>query len=455
MNRSYFNTDDTITAIATPPGEGAISIVRISGKYALSILQKCYPKNIFKYKSHTVHYGQILSKEKKIIDNVLLLIMLAPKTYTGEDCVEIHCHGGTLITKKVLQRIISLGARPANPGEFTFRAFLNKKIDLTQAEAVQQLISAKNEQAMIHAENHLEGLLSKKILSFQDRLIDIAANIDAMVDFPEEDIDFSTQNKIKKSLTDVINDMKILKNTYHDGKVIFDGLNIGIVGTPNVGKSSLMNILLRKDRSIVTHIPGTTRDSIEDKIKIGPLYINLIDTAGIRTSEEIVEQIGIEKSKKILKQADLSILVLDSSKQLSKEDYFLLDMVKKEKTIIVWNKIDIAKAKISLDFPNQVNISALKDLGIEILKEMIQKVIKNNSFSSKEEIIISELRHKKSLTQAIDSCKLVISNLDNNISLEFIADDIKHALTHLGNIIGINLTEDILTTIFSKFCIGK
>jgi tRNA modification GTPase len=459
-NVMYFNSNqdlknDTIAAIATAVGEGAISVVRISGKDALKIANKIFSRPVDKYKSHTAHVGKILDSQKKVIDNVLLLLMLSPSTYTGEDCVEIHCHGGHLIPQKVLARVLEAGARVANPGEFTLRSFMNKKIDLLQAEAVQTLISANNELALSAAEKQLEGLLSKTISDLQNRLLEIAAQIEAWVDFPEEDLEFENKEIIIDRLMEIQKKMHHLSNTFHEGKILFEGLTISIIGTPNVGKSSLLNALCQKQRAIVSEIAGTTRDTLEENVLLGNLHYKLIDTAGIRKTTSPIELEGISRSKQALEEADFVLLVLDASRDLSQDDFELLEKVKSEKTLIVWNKIDLKEAPSKLNSKNTVSISLKENMGLDRLKEELEKMIFQKGSFSKEEIFLTKARHKEAILGAIEYSQNAIDGLKKNYSMEFIASDVRFCLNQLSTIIGIDVTEDILTNIFSKFCIGK
>lgn len=449
-----YDNQDTIAAIATAPGEAAISIIRISGKDALKIANQIFSRKIDLFKSHTVHFGKILDAQKKTIDSVLLTIMLGPNTYSGENSIEIHCHGGLLVTRKVLERILEAGARAAGPGEFTLRAFLNKKIDLVQAEAVSSLISANNELALAAAENQLEGALSKTILEFQKELIDIAATTESWVDFSEDDLELENKNEIKERLFKLQKKMEHLSNTFHEGKILFEGLNLAIIGSPNVGKSSLMNVLCQKERAIVTPIPGTTRDTLEEKIILGKLHFNVIDTAGIRETQDVIEQEGIKRSKIALEKADIVLLVLDASKDLSSEDLELLKNLT-EKSIIVWNKIDLKKNKAPLNFKNIVDISAKENIGIDALKEKIEKMVFEKGAPSKEEVLLTKQRHKQALLEAIQFCGAAINGIEKDLSFEFISSDVRFCLNKLSSIIGQDITEDILTKIFSKFCIGK
>lgn len=378
--------------------------------------------------------------------------MKGPRSYTGEDSIEISCHGGDLVTRRVLERIFEAGARPAEPGEFSLRAYLNGKLDLAQAEAVQELIAAKNELALENAEKQLDGALSDKIHSFQRELTDIAAILEAWVDFPEEGLEFSSMEEIIQRLKAVQNSMEKLQETFHDGKAIHLGLNLCLLGAPNVGKSSLMNALLGKDRAIVTEIPGTTRDLLEEDLHLGSLHFKLIDTAGIRKTEEVIEKEGIRRSQKAMQDADLILLLLDASREVSSEDLELVELAPKNKTLVVWNKIDLGEPEKKF---NAVRISAKKHIGIEELKSAIEKIIWKGGLPAKDEILITKERHFQALRNAIESCKAVLHGLHSDVSAEFVASDMRSCLNELGQIIGANVTEDILSAIFSKFCLGK
>jgi tRNA modification GTPase len=453
----HYLSDDTrtIAAIATAPGEGAIAIVRLSGKNAFSITNKIFSKDITKYKSHTSHFGKIINNNGEAIDSVLLLIMKGPKSFTGEDSVEIHCHGGSFVTKQVLATAIDAGAIAAEPGEFTYRAYKNNKIDLAQAEAIQKLIHAKNKAALMAANAQLEGSLSAKISSFQQKLTHITAIIEAWVDFPEEGLEFASLDEILQNLTNICDDMTKLEKTFHDGKILFDGASLAIIGPPNVGKSTLMNVFIGNDRAIVTPVAGTTRDTLEEAINLGPFHIKLIDTAGIRETKEEIEAEGIKRAKKSIETADIILLVLDATKKLDEEALNLIDECKSKNTIIVWNKTDITPATETINHTPILSISAKMQIGIDGLKKAIEHSILKNDINTKEEIIITKLRHKQALTQSITSSKAAIKGLENNMSPEFIAEDLKLSLNTLATIIGTDVTEDILSSIFSTFCIGK
>ncbi len=448
----YYPTLETIAALATPPGEGGIAVVRISGEKALDIAEKIFSGPVKRYQTHTAHFGKIIDRAGHVVDEALLLPMLAPKSYTGENVVEIHCHGGSLISRRVLDTVLSAGARAALPGEFTFRAFLNGKLDLAQAEAVQELIGARNELALRAAEQQLRGSLSQSIQSFQKQLVDIAAILEAWVDFPEEDLEFASLEEIASQLEEIRKQMQKLHDTFHEGKVIHEGLNLCLIGSPNVGKSSLMNALLGKERAIVTEIPGTTRDLLEEEMRLGGLHFRLIDTAGIRDTAERIEQEGIRRSKQAFSEADLILLVLDASRPLSAEDEQLLDAAPADRTLLVWNKIDLAP-----DFtpPAGIRISAKLGWGLDDLREAIERAIWHRGAPSKEEILITNVRHNQALQAAILSCGQVIHGLRQRVSPEFLSSDMRATLSGLGAIIGTDIAEDILNAIFSKFCIGK
>ncbi|MES2121202.1 MAG: tRNA uridine-5-carboxymethylaminomethyl(34) synthesis GTPase MnmE [Chlamydiota bacterium] len=449
-HRAYI-PGETIAAVATAPGEGGIAVIRISGKEAIALAAEVFTGSLLTCPTHTVRYGKIIDAEGKCIDHAIALVMRAPKSYTGEDTVEIHCHGGSLITQRVLDTILKAGARAAGPGEFTLRAFLSGKIDLAQAEAVQQLIGAKNQLALHSAEKQLEGRLSKKILQFQEALVDTAAILEAWVDFPEEDLEFASMNEVVDHLRKIQGQMQDLLATFQEGKIIHHGISLCLAGPPNAGKSSLMNALLGKDRAIVTAIAGTTRDLLEEDLRLGDLHFRIIDTAGIRETEEVIEQEGIRRTKDAMQQADLILLVLDSTQPLCAEAGDLLASSPPHKTLVVWNKMDLLSDVAS----DKLHISAKTGDGIEALKNAIHQLIWKKGPPSKEEIVITSARHYQSLGQAISALEALIDGLLTGISPEFVSLEMRKVLSELGTIVGADVTEDILSAIFSKFCIGK
>lgn len=450
VHRPY-QTDDTIAAVATAPGEGGVAVIRISGKEALSVAEKVFSGPVRAYKSHTAHFGKILDAERNAIDEVLLLVMLAPRSYTGEDTVEIQCHGGSLITRRVLETVLQAGARAAQPGEFTFKAFMHGKLDLTQAEAVQNLIGARSELALHFAKEQLQGSLSKQIAEMQQKLTDIAAILEAWVDFPEEGLEFASFEEITEELEKLKSEIHKLATSFHEGKKLYEGLSLCLVGPPNAGKSSLMNALLGKERAIVTPTPGTTRDLIEDELHLGALSFRLIDTAGIRDTDEPIEQEGIARSKKTLAEADLVLLVLDATREAESE---LIEQVKQKRALLVWNKIDLATPP-NIPELKSVHVSAKEGRGLDELKAAIDALIWQNGAPSKEEVLITSLRHRQALIEAYEAVDTLISGLKTKVSPEFLSADMRRALSALGTILGTNITEDILSAIFSKFCVGK
>lgn len=455
VHRPYI-PEETIAAIATPPGEGGIAIIRICGKNALSLADSIFSGPVLNYASHTAHLGKIFDKDGSTLDEVLLLVMKGPRSFTGDDTVEIHCHGGSLITRKILERVLEAGAKMASPGEFSLRAFLNGKMDLAKAEAIQQLISAKNEIACHFAKTHLEGALSKKITQMQKELLDVAAILEAAVDFPEESLEFASKEEILCLLGHILDAMQKLSHTFYEGKMIHEGLGLCLVGPPNAGKSSLMNALLGKERAIVTEIAGTTRDLLEDNLCLGGLHFRIIDTAGIRQTEERIEKEGIRRSKEAMESADLVLLVLDSSRPLCDESTTLLETLSPEKTLLLWNKKDLPRKASAPSFPSsQISLSALTGDGLEELKAAIESLIWKHGPPAKEEVVLTNVRHKRALDEAISLLQAVIKGLEQDTSPEFLSFDMRKCLFELGTILGMNISEEILNSIFSKFCIGK
>lgn len=446
--------NQTIAAIATPPGEGGIAVIRISGKEAIAIAASIFSGPVASYKSHTCHFGQVLDG-KQVVDDALMIVMRAPRSYTGEDTVEIQCHGGSLISKRVLEVVLKAGAKAAGPGAFTHQAFMNGKLDLAQAEAVQSFIGAKNELSLQAAREQLSGKLSTHIRGLQSELLDIAAILEAWVDFPEEGLEFATKDEVIASLESTLSKMRHLEATFQEGKKIQEGITLCLAGSPNAGKSSLMNALLGHERAIVTPIPGTTRDTLEAEMRLGGLHFHLLDTAGIRQTEELVEKEGIRRSKLAIQSADLVLLMIDASKPLEEEELQLIAACPPEKTLLIWNKIDLPHTIASLPLPHQTSISAKQNTGIEGLKKAIESIVWSGCIAPKDEIVLTQARHKESLQDAAQSLQTLIDGLKTDISPEFLAADMRNSLRHLGAIIGMDITEDILSAIFSKFCVGK
>jgi tRNA modification GTPase len=447
---------ETIAAITTAPGEGAVAIVRISGEKALHVADRIFSRSVFKFASHTAHLGNILDKNGQIVDQVLLLVMLGARSFTGEDTVEIQCHGGSFVTRRILEVALEAGAKSARPGEFALKAFLNKKIDLSQAEAIQQLIASKNDKALETAQKQLEGMLSKSIESFQLKITSFAAILDAWVDFPEEGLEFMTQEEFIQEIHETLYAMEILSQTYHEGKIIHEGLSLCLLGEPNVGKSSLLNALLKKERAIVTDIAGTTRDALEEDMRLNGLHVKLIDTAGIRETSEVIEKEGIRRSMQKAEEADLILLVLEAKQGFTEKARALLATIPPHKVLIIFNKSDLPYT-LSLEpisYPH-LYISAKENQGLDDLKKLIDKVIWHNTPPSKEEVVLTSGRHKEALDQAIFYLKAVLQGLKEELSPEFLALDMRSSLDNLGKILGTNVSEDILSKIFSTFCIGK
>jgi len=455
---------DTISAISTAIGEGGIAIIRVSGDKALDIVSRIFKakndKDIKDMKSYTMRYGYIIDIDtKEPIDEVIISFMKGPRSYTAEDVVEINCHGGVTSTNKVLEMTIKAGARLAEPGEFTKRAFLNGRIDLSQAEAVMDLITAKTDLAMKSALMQSNGSLSREIGKLNEYLLNVLALIEYAVDFTEdeEEIDPSIPPRVRDGLEEAFNNINRLMKNADEGRIIRDGLSLAIVGKPNVGKSSLLNVLLKEKRAIVTDIAGTTRDVIEEYINLDGIPVKIIDTAGIRETDDIVERIGVEKSKEKIEEADLVLLVLDSSRELDNEDNEIIEAVRNKKSILLLNKIDLEnKIDLSLleNFEHKIKISAKEDLGIDKLKEEIKDMFFNGAIDS-ESLVISNSRHKQALIRAKENCEKAIESVKNNEYLDLVSIYVTAALKALGEITGTELEEDLVNKIFKEFCCGK
>lgn len=456
--------DDTIAAIATAPGEGGIGIIRISGEKSLQVANDIFKsvsgKKIEEYNTRTLVYGHIADGDK-IIDEVLVAYMKGPNSYTTEDVIEINCHGGFISVKKILELVLSKDVRLAEQGEFTKRAFLNGRIDLAQAEAIIDVINAKTDMAHTVAQSQLEGSLSKKIKELRYNITEMLAQITVSIDFPDEDVEHITYNTLKEKSLELQKEINRLYDTAESGKILRDGLKTVIVGKPNVGKSSLLNAVLGENRAIVTDIPGTTRDVIEEFVNIKGIPLKIVDTAGIRETEDVVEKIGVEKSKEFFNTADLSIIVLDSSRELESEDIEILESVQPNKTIVLLNKtdlnqvIDIEKVKEYIDEKNIINISALQNEGIEKIHDKIEDMVFSGTIRNSSDLVVTNSRHKDALYKAKQSIADAIMAIDSYMPLDFIEVDFKNIWDYLGYINGDTVTEDLLDTIFSNFCIGK
>jgi len=452
---------DTIAAISTPRGEGGIGIIRISGDKSFEILDKIFNtknpnRDLGFYK---FNYG-FIHDNGKIIDEVMAVRMKAPKTYTCEDVVEINCHGGHLISEKVLELVLKNGARHAEQGEFTKRAFMNGRIDLSQAEAVMDIIQGKTEKSISLSLEQLRGDLRDKIGSFKKALLDVTAHVNVVLDYPEEGIDDPLPSNLRENLENVYAEADRLISSYDKGKKIKEGIKTVIAGKPNVGKSTLLNSLLKEERAIVTHIPGTTRDVIEEIINIKGIPLVLTDTAGIRKTEDIVENIGVEKSKKFIENADLVLLVLDASRELESEDREVIQEIQNnnKKTIVLLNKIDLER-KIELDefgLENIMEISAKDNIGIEDMEERIYSyIVEEKVEDSSEKLIITNIRHKTALEKTKDAIRNIFETIDAGMPMDLISVDLKEALDSLSEITGEISSEDILDHVFGNFCVGK
>ena len=452
---------DTIAAISTPKGEGGIAIIRISGDKSFEILDKIFIKknpnaDLGFYK---LNYGFIKDGEK-IVDEVMAVRLKAPKSYTCEDIVEINCHGGTLVSEKVLELVLRNGARHSESGEFTKRAFMNGRIDLSQAEAVMDIIQGKTEKSVSLSLDQLRGDLRDKVNEFKKALLDITAHVNVVLDYPEEGIDDPLPVELRDNLEKVYEEANRLIDSYDTGKKIKEGIKTVIVGKPNVGKSTLLNALLHEERAIVTHIAGTTRDVIEEIINIKGIPLVLVDTAGIRKTDDIVENIGVEKSKQFIEKADLVLLVLDASKKLENEDIEVINQIKenKKKVIVLLNKIDLNK-KINLEgynLENIVEISAKDNIGIEDMQEKIYSyIVEEDVENSSEKLIITNIRHKTALEKTKDAIRNIFETIDMGLPMDLISVDLKEALDSLSEITGEISSEDILDHVFGNFCVGK
>lgn len=449
---------ETIAAISTPPGVGGIGIIRISGDNALNVAKRIFKaKNKSEIKPFTIRFGYVVDENQNALDQVLVSYFKSPKSYTGEDVIEINCHGGNVSTREILELVLKNGARLAEPGEFTKRAFLNGKLDLTQAEAVIELINSKSDKESKASYKQLEGLLGAKIKEIKQGIIDLLVDIEANIDYPEYDIEEVRRERIYNVLSTNVSKLEILEKSFESGKILRDGVSTVIIGKPNVGKSSLLNRLVKEDRAIVTEIAGTTRDTIEEYITIRGIPLKLVDTAGIHETDDIVESIGVNKSKKAIDESELVLLMLDATRELSKEDEELLEATKNKNRIILINKIDEDK-KINKDmFKNDkvIEISTKTLAGLEELEETIEEMFNISELNIENEIVITNVRHKNLIHKAAEEIKNAIISIKNGLPIDMLSIDLQEALQNLGEITGESISEEVVKGIFAKFCVGK
>ena len=452
--------NDTIAAIATPHGTGGISVIRVSGSESISICDKIFEaksrKLLSSAKSHTIHYGNIVA-DKNVIDEVLVSVMRAPNTFTREDTVEINCHGGLVVTEKVLLAVLNAGATLASPGEFTKRAFLNGRIDLSQAEAVIDIINSPSALALFVAANQLDGALSHDINDLRDKVLEILSQINVTIDYPEEDIDDVEKEALMSDLESVKKKISVLLETSHRGRLIRDGINTVICGKPNVGKSSILNLLARDSRAIVTDIAGTTRDVIEERITLGNVVLNVYDTAGIRATKDKIESLGIDKSKECIKNAELVLFVVDSSSGISEEDTEIFNSLDKKNIIVIQNKSDISTVFPDEIFSkcNVIKLSAKTGDGLDDLTALIENMFNLGKITAGDNNAITNLRHKEALSSALVSINSAISALNSFVPYDIVSIDLTDCATHLGEITGKTVSDEIVDKIFARFCLGK
>ncbi len=458
------NFEDTIAALSTPYGTGGIGVIRISGEHAFRLAAKIFVsfRAMEEIESHTVSYGKILDPEsKEIVDEVLLLKMAKPNTFTREDVVEIHCHGGIVVINRVLELIFKYGARPAEAGEFTKRAFLNGRIDLSQAEAIIDLINSKTVESSKAAVSHLEGRLSGRLKSLREELVELLAHIEVTVDYPEHDIEEITGEKVYASLKQIKGELLRLAGTFHRGKLLREGINIVIAGKPNVGKSSLLNQLSGHTRAIVTDIPGTTRDIIEEYVNIKGIPAKITDTAGIRTTEDLVEKIGVDKAYEAIAAADLIIMLIAADTGIVDEDREILKEMEGSKKIILINKTDLADSSRIAELRKELGngcileASVVRDQGIENLEAAIAEMFYSGDISKNEEVLLTNARHKSLVDKATAAIEQAMGSFDAGMPLDMVTIDIKSSADYIGQITGESIDEAVMHNIFSRFCIGK
>ena len=449
---------ETIAAISTPPGVGGIGIIRISGDNALNVAKRIFKaKNKSEIKPFTIRFGYVVDENQNALDQVLVSYFKSPKSYTGEDVIEINCHGGNVSTREILELVLKNGARLAEPGEFTKRAFLNGKLDLTQAEAVIELINSKSDKESKASYKQLEGLLGAKIKEIKQGIIDLLVDIEANIDYPEYDIEEVRRERIYNVLSTNVSKLETLEKSFESGKILRDGVSTVIIGKPNVGKSSLLNRLVKEDRAIVTEIAGTTRDTIEEYITIRGIPLKLVDTAGIHETDDIVESIGVNKSKKAIDESELVLLMLDATRELSKEDEELLEATKNKNRIILINKIDADKKinKNMFKSDKVIEMSTKTLAGIEELEETIEEMFNISELNMENEIVITNVRHKNLIHKAAEEIKNAIVSIKNGLPIDMLSIDLQEALQNLGEITGESISEEVVKGIFAKFCVGK
>ena len=457
---------DTIAAIATAMSSSGIGIIRISGDEAVGIVDRIFSmkngKKLSDMPTHTIHYGHIKDGDE-VIDEVMVVLMRAPKSYTKEDTVEIDCHGGVYVMKRVLETVIKYGARPAEPGEFTKRAFLNGRIDLAQAESVIDIIHAKNEFALKSSEQQLSGSLSAAVRKVREKLLHEIAFIESALDDPEHISLDGYPEKLSGIVSDVIKKIDKLLANSDNGKMLKEGISTVIVGKPNAGKSSLLNSLVGEEKAIVTDIAGTTRDVLEEQINLNGILLNIIDTAGIRDTEDVVEKIGVERAMQYAKEADLILYVVDSSRPLDENDRQIIEMIRDQKVIVLLNKSDLEAAVSKTDLQeafggrevSMIRTSAKKNAGIEEFEQLLEQMFFHGEIRSEDEVVITSMRHKEALCEAYDSLKMVQKSLEDDMPEDFYSIDLMSAYASLGRIIGEEVGDDLVNEIFSKFCMGK
>lgn len=457
------NFDDTIAMIATAMSDAGIGIIRVSGKDAIKIVKKVFrpqkEKDLEKVDSYTAHYG-IIYDGKQMLDECIILVMRGPHSYTAEDVVEIQCHGGVVLLKKILELIFRMGARPAEPGEFTKRAFLNGRLDLSQAEAVMDLIHSQNEMAIDNAMKQLKGSVKDKVIKLREMILYHVAFIESALDDPEHINIEDNSERFEREIGQCKKELERLLDTSDDGKIMQDGIKTCIVGKPNVGKSSLLNVLVGEERAIVTEVAGTTRDSLQETVLLQGIPLHIIDTAGIHDTVDIVEKIGVDRAKMWIEDADLILYVVDSSRPLEKNDEKIIELIKEKKVIVLFNKSDLEKKvddkKIKAVFGDFViEISAKLEEGMDLLYEKIKEMFFQGEISFKNEVCITNMRHKTALQNALESIILAEQSFKDGMPEDFLSIDLMNAYEQLGFIIGESLEEDLVNKIFQEFCMGK